>query len=153
MSELDYFSWTVIQWELYPIPSALGSQISSGLVSSTVGDHVRSPGTVRFVSFFSPPTSFFLSISFSHSFSSHSSILFILLISFFYLFLLFSLVRSAGIEPTPLCSQTAVGVWAVSVSDDSRESSLEWERKWNPSRYEPLTTITTHHTNRQHSSS
>ncbi len=42
-------SWTVIQWELYPIPSALGSQISSGLVSSTVGDHVRSPGTVRFV--------------------------------------------------------------------------------------------------------
>jgi hypothetical protein len=34
---------------LYPIPSALGSQISSGLVSSTVGDHVRSPGTVRFV--------------------------------------------------------------------------------------------------------
>ena len=41
--------WTVIQWELYPIPSALGSQISSGLVSSTVGDHVRSPGTVRFV--------------------------------------------------------------------------------------------------------
>jgi hypothetical protein len=44
-------TWTVIQWELYPIPSALGSQISSGLVSSTVGDHVRSPGTVRFVLF------------------------------------------------------------------------------------------------------
>ena len=48
MTDQEYFSWTVIQWELYPIPSALGSQISSGLVSSTVGDHVRSPGTVRF---------------------------------------------------------------------------------------------------------
>lgn len=78
------FSWTVTQWELYPIPSALGSQISSGPVSSTEGDHVRSPGTVRFATFTPTYTHhfnrlfilhilLFSNISHSHSITSYSS--------------------------------------------------------------------------------
>lgn len=122
MSDKDYFSWTVIQWELYPIPSALGSQISSGLVSSTVGDHVRSPGTVRFLTLFLISIHSFYILLYYHSFSSHLSILFILFISFFLLFLLISLVSFAGIEPPTPWAIICVGVWAVPVSDDSRES-------------------------------
>ena len=43
---------SVISIIIYPIPSDLGSQDDSSQASSTVGDHVRSPGTERF--YFSP---------------------------------------------------------------------------------------------------
>ena len=39
---------SVISLIIYPIPSDLGSQDESSQASSTVGDHVRSPGTERF---------------------------------------------------------------------------------------------------------
>ena len=39
---------SVISIIIYPIPSDLGSQDDSSQASSTVGDHVRSPGTERF---------------------------------------------------------------------------------------------------------
>ena len=41
---------SVISIIIYPIPSDLGSQDDSSQASSTVGDHVRSPGTERFSS-------------------------------------------------------------------------------------------------------
>ena len=46
-----HLSRSVISIIIYPIPSDLGSQDDSSQASSTVGDHVRSPGTERF-SFF-----------------------------------------------------------------------------------------------------
>ena len=73
------FSWTVTQWELYP-----RSQISSGPVSSTECNHVRSPGTVRYATFTPTYTHYFnrlfilyillfSNISHSHSITSYSS--------------------------------------------------------------------------------
>ncbi len=98
-------------------------------------------------SLFVPHSFLFIFVSFIHSlsFSFHQER---------FLSVFFSLLSHTQLSHSSLSEYSqerlkllpAVGVWVSRLSDQSEEREFGWEEKWNPSRYEPKTLISTQST-------